>query len=228
MQARQGELKLSFPSMPPASRSSKVREAINHLASGGGIEARGAIFTKPEVVNFILDLSGYKATSDLAQLRLLEPSFGGGDFLIPAIKRLLGSWRTHKSRNPTRKELQDSIVAFELHKKTFEDARDAIRELLTQEGISGMDAGSLVDKWLQNDDYLLAPIDGSFDFVVGNPPYVRQELIPAPLLKEYRSRFSTLYDRADIYNPFLERSLGLLGPSGVLGFICADRWMKNK
>jgi len=228
MQARQGELKLFFPSMPPASRSSKVQEAINHLATGGGIEARGAVFTKPEVVNFILDLSGYKATSDLAQLRLLEPSFGGGDFLIPAIKRLLGSWRTHKSRNPTRKELQDSIVAFELHKKTFENTRDAIRELLTQEGIAKKDAESLVDKWLQNDDYLLAPIDGSFDFVVGNPPYVRQELIPVPLLREYRSRFSTLYDRADIYIPFIERSLGLLGPRGALGFICADRWMKNK
>jgi len=227
-QARQGELKLSFPSMPPASRSPKVREAINHLAAGGGIEARGAVFTKPEVVNFILDLSGYKATSDLSQLRLLEPSFGGGDFLFPAIKRLLGSWRTYKSRNPTSKELQDSIVAFELHKKTFEDTRDAIRELLTQEGITEKDAGSLVDKWLQNDDYLLAPIDGSFDFVVGNPPYVRQELIPAPLLREYRGRFSTLYDRADIYIPFIERSLGLLGPSGALGFICADRWMKNK
>ena len=228
MQARQGELKLSFPSMPPASRSSKVREAINHLAAGGGIEARGAVFTKPEVVNFILDLSGYKATSDLSQLRLLEPSFGGGDFLIPAIKRLLGSWRIHKSRNPTRKELLDSIVAFELHKKTFEDTRDAIRELLTQEGIAERDAESLVDKWVQNDDYLLAPIDGSFNFVVGNPPYVRQELIPAPLLREYRSRFNTLYDRADIYIPFIERSLGLLGASGVLGFICADRWMKNK
>lgn len=203
IQARQGELKLSFPSMTPASRSSKVREAINHLAAGGGIEARGAVFTKPEVVNFILDLSGYKATSDLSQLRLLEPSFGGRDFLFPAIKRLLGSWRTHKSRNPTSKELQDSIVAFELHKKTFEDTRDGIRELLTQEGITEKDAGSLVDKWLQNDDYLLAPIDGSFDFVVGNPPYVRQELIPAPLLREYRSRFLTLYDRADIYIPFI-------------------------
>nr|WP_286195805.1 Eco57I restriction-modification methylase domain-containing protein [Synechococcus sp. CCAP 1479/9] len=198
------------------------------MAAGDGIEARGAVFTKPEVVNFILDLSGYKATSDLSQLRMLEPSFGGGDFLIPAIKRLLGSWRIHKSRNPTRMELQDSIVAFELHKKTFEDTRDAIRELLTQEGITEKDAGPLVDKWLQNDDYLLAPIDGRFDFVVGNPPYVRQELIPAPLLREYRSRFSTLYDRADIYIPFIERSLGLLGPSGVLGFICADRWMKNK
>ncbi|WP_286194517.1 Eco57I restriction-modification methylase domain-containing protein [Synechococcus sp. CCY 0621] len=198
------------------------------MAAGDGIEARGAVFTKPEVVNFILDLSGYKATSDLSQLRILEPSFGGGDFLIPAIKRLLGSWRIHKSRNPTRMELQDSIVAFELHKKTFEDTRDAIRELLTQEGITEKDAGPLVNKWLQNDDYLLAPIEGRFDFVVGNPPYVRQELIPAPLLREYRSRFSTLYDRADIYIPFIERSLGLLGPSGVLGFICADRWMKNK
>lgn len=228
MQARQGKLKLSFPSMPPASRSSKVQEAINHLATGGGIEARGAVFTKPEVVNFILDLSGYKATSDLAQLRLLEPSFGGGDFLIPAIKRLLGSWRTHKSRNPTRKEVQDSIVAFELHKKTFEYTRDAILELLAQEGIAEKDAEFLVGKWLQNDDYLLAPIDGSFDFVVGNPPYVRQELIPTPLLREYRSRFSTLYDRADIYIPFIERSLDLLGPRGALGFICADRWMKNK
>ena len=34
--------------------------------------------------------------------------------------------------------------------------------------------------------------------VVGNPPYVRQELIPAPLLAEYRSRYPTLYDRATI------------------------------
>lgn len=152
----------------------------------------------------------------------------GGDFLIPAINRLLDYWRSHKSRNPTRNELQHSIVAFELHKKTFEDTRDAILELLTQEGIAEKDADALVGKWLQNDDYLLAPIDGIFDFVVGNPPYVRQELIPAPLLREYRSRFSTLYDRADIYIPFIERSLGLLGSSGVLGFICADRWMKNK
>jgi hypothetical protein len=228
MQAQQGELQLSFPPVHPASRSSKVREAIRELSVGGGIEARGAIFTKPEIVNFILDLSGYRASTDLTQLRFLEPSFGGGDFLIPAVRRIFASWRTHRSRNPTRAEIASSIVAFELHRQTFDQTRDGISSLLIQEGLSADDAEALVGTWLHHDDFLLAPIDGHFDFVVGNPPYVRQELIPAALLREYRCRFSTLYDRADIYIPFIERSLGLLGPTGVLGFICADRWMKNK
>jgi len=39
------------------------------------------------------------------------------------------------------------------------------------------------DAWLIHGDFLLAQLPGSFDFVVGNPPYVRQELIPAALLQ---------------------------------------------
>jgi hypothetical protein len=77
-------------------------------------------------------------------------------------------------------------------------------------------------------DFLLAPLDGQFDFAVGNPPYVRQELIPASLLAEYRRRYPTMYDRADLYIPFIERSLSALSKGGSLGFICADRWMKNR
>jgi len=34
--------------------------------------------------------------------------------------------------------------------------------------------------------------------------------------------------RADIYVGFLERSLGMLKPEGRIGFICADRWMRNQ
>lgn len=36
-----------------------------------------------------------------------------------------------------------------------------------------------------------------------------------------------MYDRADLYIPFMERSLSLLAPKGHLGFICSDRWMKT-
>jgi hypothetical protein len=64
--------------------------------------------------------------------------------------------------------------------------------------------------------------------VVGNPPYVRQERIPGPLLAEYRRRYATIYDRADLYVPFFERGLQLLGEDGRLAFICANRWLKNK
>lgn len=89
-------------------------------------------------------------------------------------------------------------------------------------------AERLVNEWLAQGDFLLEPFATDFDFVAGNPPYVRQELIPAPLLSEYKARHSTLYDRADLYIPFIERSLSLLNETGTLGFICSDRWMKNR
>ena len=47
-------------------------------------------------------------------------------------------------------------------------------------------------------------------------------------MAEYRARYRTVYDRADLYIPFIERSLCSLADNGQLGFICADRWMKNR
>ena len=66
-----------------------VAAAVESLAGAGGIEARGAVFTRREVVDFILDLTGYTIDQPLHRRRLLEPSFGNGDFLLPAIDRLL-------------------------------------------------------------------------------------------------------------------------------------------
>ncbi|CAM5205951.1 Modification methylase PaeR7I [Castellaniella defragrans] len=106
--------------------------------------------------------------------------------------------------------------------------RAAVIDRLVGAGIGARVAESLADEWLHPGDFLLAPLSGAFDAVVGNPPYVRQEMIPAVLLAEYRSRYTTIYDRADLYVPFIERSLRLLRKDGKLGFICADRWMKNR
>ena len=55
------------------------------MAASGGVEQRGAIFARREVVDFILDIAGYTADKPLYELRLLEPSFGAGDFLLPAL-----------------------------------------------------------------------------------------------------------------------------------------------
>jgi Eco57I restriction-modification methylase len=85
-----------------------------------------------------------------------------------------------------------------------------------------------LDRWLVQGDFLLVPLSSRFDCVVGNPPYVRKEVIPDALIAEYRARYRTVFDRADLYIPFIERSLGLLADGGNLGFICADRWMKNR
>jgi len=222
------QLKFDLFEESPGVSSPRVAAAIETLATKSGVEARGAVFTRPEVVDFILDLAGYTEDQPLHLKRILEPSIGSGDFLLPVIGRLLTAWRASKSYGSVVEELGNAIRAVELHRETFEATRAATIEQLKQNGIATRSATALTDRWLVQGDFLLVPLDGQFNFVVGNPPYVRQELIPSPLLAEYRSRYETIYDRADLYIPFIERSLLMLTEGGNLGFICADRWMKNR
>lgn len=209
-------------------RPTAISTAIETLASNSGTAARGAIYTRIEVVEFILDLVGYVANEPLFTRRILEPSFGGGDFLLPIIDRLLASWITVGKISSAFDELGDAIRAVELHKETFAATHRTVVARLRSAGISASTALKIADKWLIQGDFLLERQKNPFDYVVGNPPYVRQELIPAPLLSEYRCRYQTMYDRADLYIPFIEHSLSLLDKNGTLGFICADRWTKNR
>lgn len=213
---------LSLPDLCP------ITAAVTALGKSG-VEARGAIFTRREVVDFILDLVGYTPDRPLHRLKLLEPSFGAGDFLLPAIERLLDAWGASSKRfGDAFRDLADSVCGVELHEETFNNTRQRVIDLLERKGIPQLTARILADRWLINGDFLLARLAGDVDVVVGNPPYVRQELIPDVLLAEYRARYKTVYDRADLYIPFIERSLTSLGKGGHLGFICADRWMKNR
>ena len=205
-----------------------ITQAVEVLAISGGIEARGAIFTRREVVEFLLDLCGYTPDRPLHTLRLLEPSFGGGDFLLPAIERLVTVWKATDTTRAPVEALSGCIRAVELHRATFEQTKSEVIALLSRHDIEGGRSAELADAWLINQDFLLADLPEAFDVVIGNPPYVRQERIPDVLLAEYRSRYTTIYDRADLYIPFIERSLRSLTDGGVLGFICADRWMKNR
>lgn len=192
-----------------------------------GVEERGAVFTKREVVEFILDLVGYTTERPLYTLRALEPSFGEGGFVLPIVERLLKTFAT--SRDASKLErLHNALLAVELHRSTFEETRLKIAKKLREAGLNPKEVESVLKSWLRNADFLLETLAPTFDYIIGNPPYVRQERIPDVLLSEYRLRFTTIYDRADLYIPFLEHSLKSLAPKGALGFICADRWMKNR
>ena len=70
-----------------------ITEAVDKLAQDSDGEQRGAVFTRREVVDFMLDLAGYTSNRPLYTLRLLEPSFGGGEFLLAAVERLLTAFQ---------------------------------------------------------------------------------------------------------------------------------------
>ena len=165
----------SFPGICP------VEDALTKLAQAG-IEERGAIFTKREVVEFILDLVNYTTDRPLHEIRLLEPSFGGGDFLLIAIERLFKAWSKRKGNADPEEMLANAIRAVELHDDTFRATREKVIAMLKAEGLETKPATTLADTWLIKGDFLLTPLPFAFDCVVGNPPYVRQELIPAALI----------------------------------------------
>ena len=67
---------------------------------------------------------------------------------------------------------------------------------------------------------------GGFDAVIGNPPYVRQELLSEskPYFKEY---YSVYHGVADLYVYFIEKGISLLREQGLFGIIVANKWMRT-
>lgn len=184
----------------------------------------GEVFTRRWVVDAILDLVGYTPEKDLAALRLIEPSVGSGAFMVPIVERLVASAITHGHQLS---ELNDSVRGFDIQPESVARCRNAVAAYLLTAGASEVLAGELSARWVQEADFLLASQLDQVHFVVGNPPYIRTEDLDDEVEREYRTRWTTMRGRADIYIGFIERSLKLLLPGGRLGFICADRWMRN-
>ncbi len=90
------------------------------------------------------------------------------------------------------------------------------------------------------------PRPGGFDIVVANPPYVRadaqfrhvtDQAERLRLIEEWRAYrralvvsrlYSTLYEKWDLYIPFLERSFELLAPAGDMVLIIPDAYNAAK
>ncbi|MBA3021262.1 MAG: Eco57I restriction-modification methylase domain-containing protein [Actinobacteria bacterium] len=193
----------------------------------------GEVFTRRWVVDALLDLTGYAADSDLGALTAVEPSAGSGAFLLPMVERLAASAKIH---GRDLRSLGGAIRAWELQPANVVVLRSGVRQVLVDAGALELDAHHLAHEWIIEGDFLLPDGDDLLtadvaqvkaDVVVGNPPYIRFDDLDDAVAAAYRRRWSTMAGRGDIYVGFYERGLGILKPGGKLGFICADRWMRN-
>ncbi len=67
-----------------------------------------------------------------------------------------------------------------------------------------------------------------FDIILGNPPYVRADLMLAEQKKYLSQTYQTFEGSADLYVYFIEKSLKLLKKEGLYGIIVANKWLKAK
>jgi hypothetical protein len=67
---------------------------------------------------------------------------------------------------------------------------------------------------------------GGFDAVIGNPPYVRQELLGEEVKRALKADYTAFDGMADLYVYFYEQGLRLLRPGGRMSFVVTNKWLR--
>ena len=172
----------------------------------------------------------------LFNLKILDPACGSGAFLNQALEHLI------KEHNQLQNDLalmgdlfssytvEESVLEHNLYGVDInEDAVEIAKlSLWLRTAKKGRPLTSLADKILCANSLLEMPFEeNSFDVVIGNPPYVRQESI-----KEQKEALSKIYEvangTADLYVYFYELGIRMLKQNGLKGFICSNKFFRAK
>ncbi len=81
--------------------------------------------------------------------------------------------------------------------------------------------------------YFFPDAKDGFDIVIGNPPYVRADEASESNQNQREAilkngKYDTLWEKWDLYVPFIERSYKLLKPNGVTSLIVSDAYCHSK
>lgn len=164
--------------------------------------------------------------------RILDPSCGGGAFLLAAYHRLR---RQFPSVAPER--LAGCLHGVDVDSEAVQVARRSLwLEALTACRPAGKTAQCLAERLnaqITCGDVLLDPAieaAGPFDVIVGNPPYRRELHTKTFLDRIAATDFGRRYrsPRMDLWYYFLHRGLELLAPGGRLSFIVGAYWTKGR
>nr|WP_084519801.1 methyltransferase domain-containing protein [Nocardia mexicana] len=185
-------------------QASTDRRAGAGLGGAGARKRHGRHYTPERLARFLAERLVEHVVPQ-GELRVLDPACGDGELLLAvnqaAAQRFPG--------------LRVRLVGFDLHADAIQVARER--------------AGGLGIDW-HTGDFLCAAEDlanESFDVVITNPPYVRTQQLGGATARLLSQRYG-LRGRIDLTHPFVATVPRLLRPGGVLGLLCANRFLTTK
>lgn len=185
----------------------------------------GQVFTPHWVVEKMLDNVEYRGSSVLDK-KILEPSAGDGVFVCEAVKRLIQeSLKENLTTEETRKKLAENIYAFEIDTILFEKLIENTSNVANEYGIENV-AWNFHNV---NSLHIYTEFKEKFDYIIGNPPYIRVHSISQEDREYIRSKFQLCKEGTmDIYFIFFEIAEYMCKKGGVISYITPNTFMRTK
>lgn len=185
----------------------------------------GQVYTPKWIVEEILNNIHYSGTSILGKY-ILEPSCGDGAFLCEIVRRyIFEAKKEHFSETTIVEHLQTYIYGIEIdsteYNKCIKNLNLIVKEYFGE---------NMTIEWqIFNTDTLnwYQDYKDKFDFVVGNPPYIRIHNLEEETRKFLKQNFQFSTGVLDIYISFFEMGLKLLNQTGKLGYITPNSFLHN-
>jgi len=213
----------------------KGKVGHNNLVAKGVLEPapkKGIVYTKPIVVNFLLDIIKYTSYENIGSQTLLDIGCGYGQFIGEGARRLAIHLHQNRLRSDLiTREIGYLIRGIEIRPETATIARKKI--------IEGV--GSVLKHDLKNTDWVKDIVierdflrwnsTRCFDLVVGNLPYIKyssiEEALPGTTLEWLRDNFKSFRGRADYSVACIEHALKFLSDKGSLAVISSNRFVTS-
>lgn len=189
-------------------RQKKLGDIYQELSRKEDRKQTGSFYTPEPVVAFMTDqIKKYIDYSQNPYIRILDPSCGGGDFLVAVYHILYEMAVKAGIRNPSEHVVKNNIFGFDTDKNAVKIASIELYKC----------SGVLTDKIRQSD--FLTQDCGIYDIIIGNPPYMGHKVLTG----EYRNNLYELYgqvfsDKSDIAYCFVKKAVDSLKKGGSLSF----------
>lgn len=169
-----------------------------------------------------------RSTSDEAGPAILDPTCGGGWFLLSASRRLLA-----RPQKPDVVAVAGQLYGVDIDWQAVLVTRRALwLELALCDADRRVAVAQILADRIRCGDVLMTSVfdKADFDIVIGNPPYRRElgartlmeHLAASPLGQKYRA------PRMDLWYYFVHRSLELLRPGGRMSLVVGAYWTAGR